>query len=146
MTASPKPGSSFLDGSKEKSMAKNKTFEITLQLAEIEHLFQKPDISPLSEDYQVYSCVAGIEFISNELYANPSHDAVKARLLLPPDQITPGLDGRATAAVARYCQGETARCRSGNPRLTLARNPCPGHGIGGAFRSDQRFALGLSRG
>ena len=36
-------------------MAKNKTFEINLQLAEVDHLFQKPEISPFSEDYQVYN-------------------------------------------------------------------------------------------
>ena len=86
-------------------MAKNKTFEITLQLAEIDHLFQKPDNSPLSEGYQVYSYIAGIEFISNELYADPSPDAVRLKLLLPSEQITPGLEAKIQAGVARYCQG-----------------------------------------
>lgn len=82
-----------------------KPFEITLQLAEIEHLFVKPNISPLSEHYQVYYYTAGIEFISDELYADPSHDSVKLRILLPAAQITHDLQAQTQAAVARYCQG-----------------------------------------
>ena len=86
-------------------MAQKKLFVMTLQLAEINHLFQKPDINPLSDGYQPYSYIAGIEFISNELYANPSYEAVKLRLLLPADQITPELEIKTRAAAARYCQG-----------------------------------------
>lgn len=86
-------------------MAHHKVFEITLQLIEIEHLFRKPEISPLSQEYKVYSYIAGIEYISNELYANPSYEAVKLRLELPADQITPGLAVETRAAIRRYCQG-----------------------------------------
>lgn len=80
-------------------------FEITLQLATVDDLFEKPQISPLSADYRPYSYIAGIEYISNELYADPSPDAVHLRLELPADQVTPDLPARVTAAVDRYCQG-----------------------------------------
>lgn len=86
-------------------MAKDNSFEITLPLAKIDHLFEKPDISPLSDEYHVHSYTAGIEFVSDERYANPSPHAVKLNLLLPSDQISPGLDARVKAGVSRYCRG-----------------------------------------
>ncbi len=86
-------------------MAKNRTFEITLQLADISQLFQKLEISPLSEDYQVYSYIAGIECLANDLYANPSPEAVKLTVLLPAEKITHELEAKVKAGVARYCQG-----------------------------------------
>ncbi len=86
-------------------MANRKVFEITLKLTEIEYLFQKPEISPLSENYRVYSYIAGIEYISNELYADPSPNAIRLNLLLPAEQITPDLEAKTEAGVARYCQG-----------------------------------------
>lgn len=85
-------------------MAKDKIFAIAFQLQEIDHLFEKPNISPLSKDYQVYSYIAGIEYISNELYANPSYDSVKLNLSLPADKITPELETETSAAVVRYCE------------------------------------------
>jgi len=86
-------------------MAKNTKYEITLELENLEHLFENPGISPFSDKYKVYSYIAGIEFIANELYANPSHDAVKLNLILPPEQITSELASQAKAAVNRYCLG-----------------------------------------
>lgn len=89
-------------------MARDRPFEVTLQLTEIDHFFRRPDISPLSDDYHPYSYTAGIEFISDELYADPSHGAVKLKVLLPEEQITPGLQARVEAAVVRYCAGRLA--------------------------------------
>lgn len=89
----------------EKLMAQKKTLEITLELQDINYLFQKPDISPFSRHYKPYSYIAGIEFVANELYADPAYDAVKLELQLSPELIKPGLEEETQAAAARYCSG-----------------------------------------
>ena len=43
--------------------------------------------------------------VSDELYADPSHDAVKLQLQLPSEQITTDLEARTRAGVSRYCRG-----------------------------------------
>ena len=63
-----------------------------------------PEISPFSEDYQVYSATSGIEFIVNEMRANLSHKRVEATVVLPADQITPDLEAQTCEAVRRYCR------------------------------------------
>jgi hypothetical protein len=80
-------------------------YNVILQLGDVEHLFSKPDVSPLSDDYREYSYTSGIEFIANELYANPSYDKVKATLLLPASSLESGLDEKVKEAVRRYCRG-----------------------------------------
>jgi len=45
---------------------------VTLNYKSIHGLFRMPDVSPFSEDYQVYSAASGIEFIVNEMRANSS--------------------------------------------------------------------------
>lgn len=80
-------------------------YEVVLQLGDIEHLFTKPDLSPLSDAYQAYSYTSGLEFIADELYANPSYDTVKATILLPVESIESSLDSTAKEAVRRYCRG-----------------------------------------
>lgn len=85
-------------------MSAQKTYDITLRLNDIHHLFEKPDLSPFSDEYMMYSYTAGIEFIANELYANPSYRAVKATIVLPGDKVEPGLANRTQDAVKRYCQ------------------------------------------
>jgi hypothetical protein len=78
---------------------------LSLRLGDIQDLFAKQDLSPLSDDYQEYSYISGIEFIANELYAHPSYAAVKVTILLPGSSIDPGLEDRAKNAVKRYCWG-----------------------------------------
>jgi hypothetical protein len=80
---------------------------VTLDYKDIAWLFRLPDITPFSEDFQVYSATYGIEFIVNELRANSSLKRVEATILLPPDQITPDLEGRTREAVRRYCQARS---------------------------------------
>ncbi len=80
-------------------------YETTLQLADIEDFFHKPDISPFSHDYRVYSYTSGIEYLAKELYANPSLKKVRVTLLLPTDKIQPGLEQQTQEAVLRYCSG-----------------------------------------
>jgi hypothetical protein len=78
-------------------------FRVTLDYKDINWLFSKPDVSPFSDDFHEYSTTPGIEFICNELYANPSLKRVETTILLPPEQITPSLEQRTREATRRYC-------------------------------------------
>lgn len=80
-------------------------YDVVLQLGDIGHMFAKPEVSPLSEDYREYSYTSGVEFIADELYAKPSYDKVQVTILLPTDGIEPGLDARVQKAIGRYCRG-----------------------------------------
>ena len=80
-------------------------YNIVLELGDIGHLFTKPDISPLSDDYQKYSYTSGLEFIADELYANPRYSSIKATIRLPSSNLEPGLEEKIGAAVRRYCKG-----------------------------------------
>jgi hypothetical protein len=80
---------------------------VTLRYKDIGWLFRLSDITPFSEDFQVYSTTYGVEFIVNELRANSSLKRVEATILLPPDQITPDLEQRTREAVRRYCQARS---------------------------------------
>lgn len=85
-------------------MKNHGAYEKTLYLADIEHFFCKPDISPFSHDYREYSYTSGIEYLAKELYANPSlHKELYVTLLLPPAKIEPGLEQQTQEAVRRYC-------------------------------------------
>ena len=80
-------------------------YSIVLQLGDIGHLFTKPDMSPLSDDYQEYSYTSGLEFIADELYANSSYSQVKATIVLPVEEVEPGLESRVREGVKRYSLG-----------------------------------------
>jgi hypothetical protein len=80
---------------------------VTLRYKDISWLFRLPDITPFSEDFEVYSTTYGIEFIVNELRANSSLKRVEATILLPPEQITPDLEPRTREAVRRYCRARS---------------------------------------
>jgi hypothetical protein len=80
-------------------------YNVILQLGDIEHLFTKPDVSPLSDDYREYSYTSGVEFIADELYANSSYNRVDATVILPVDRVEPGLEDQVREGVRRYCRG-----------------------------------------
>jgi hypothetical protein len=80
-----------------------KVLRVTLQYTDINSLFERPDISPFSEDFSEYSTVSGIEHICGELQANPSLKRMEATILLPPEQITHSLEQRTREAIRRYC-------------------------------------------
>ena len=84
-------------------MADRRVFRVTLRYGNINSLFEKPDISPYSEDFQEYGTVPGIEYIYNELQANPALKRVETTIMLPPEQITPDLEKSTREAVRRYC-------------------------------------------
>jgi hypothetical protein len=84
-------------------MVDRKVLRVKLRYKDINSLFERPDISPFSEDFSEYSTVSGIEHIYGELQANPSLKRVEATILLPPGQITPSLEQRTREAIRRYC-------------------------------------------
>lgn len=84
-------------------MADRNVFRVTLEYADINWLFNQPDVSPFSPNFHDYSTVPGLEYMSNELYANPSLKRVEATILLPPEQITPDLEQQTSLAIRRYC-------------------------------------------
>ena len=84
-------------------MADRGLLRVTLEYKDIGWLFKQPDVSPFSEDFQEYSTTAGLEYLCNEVYANPSLKRVEATVLLPPERITPDLEQRTREAVRRYC-------------------------------------------
>ena len=84
-------------------MADRKVLLVTLRYTDINSLFDKPDVSPFSENFHEYSTLAGIEHIYGELQANPSLKRVETTILLPPEQITPHLEERTREAIRRYC-------------------------------------------
>jgi hypothetical protein len=86
-------------------MNRNKVYETTLYLDNIEHFFSKPDLSPLSDQYREYSHTSGIEYLAKELYAQPSIKEVRVNIVLPADKIVPDLEQKTKAAVLRYCRG-----------------------------------------
>ena len=95
-------------------MKNNGEYETTLHLADIEHFFCKPDISPFSHDYREYSYTSGIEYLAKELYANPSfHKELCVTLLLPPAKIEPGLEQKTQEAVQRYCSSRVKEVEQG---------------------------------
>jgi hypothetical protein len=78
-------------------------YQAELHLRKIDDLFESPDVSPMSDDYQVYSYTSGIEFVAKELAAHRQLRAVDLTLLLPATQIEPNLESRTRAAIQRYC-------------------------------------------
>jgi hypothetical protein len=53
-------------------VADRNVLRVTLEYTDINWLFSQPDVSPFSANFHEYSTTPGIEFICNELYANPS--------------------------------------------------------------------------
>ena len=73
-----------IEGRRWIQVADRKVLRVTLRYTDINSLFDKPDVSPFSEDFHEYSTVAGIEHIYGELQANPSLKRVETTILLPP--------------------------------------------------------------
>lgn len=90
-------------------MAARPIYEVTLHLHDIREVFHQPAADPFSERFTHHSYTSGIEFIANELAASRSKKPVRATLVLPPDQIGPGLEERTRAAVRRYCRSQLVK-------------------------------------
>jgi hypothetical protein len=81
---------------------REKTYELTLHLQDIIHLFEEPDLTPFSDYYQPYSFKTGMDYIVGELYANPGVSKIKLTVILPPDRISPGLLEKTCRAIEKY--------------------------------------------
>jgi hypothetical protein len=84
-------------------VADRRVLRVTLRYSDIDWLFDTPDVSPFSEDFNEYSTLPGIEHIYNELQANPALKRVETTIVLPPEQITPNLEPSTREAIRRYC-------------------------------------------
>lgn len=84
-------------------VAERRVLRVTLRYSDIDWLFDTPDVSPFSEDFNEYSTLPGIEHIYNELQANPALKRVETTIVLPPEQITPQLEPSTQEAIRRYC-------------------------------------------
>jgi hypothetical protein len=92
-------------------VADRNVLRVTLEYTDINWLFSQPDVSPFSANFHEYSTTPGIEFICNELYANPSLKRVETTILLPPDEITPDLEQQTREAIRRYCLARSQEMR-----------------------------------
>ena len=106
-------------------MADRRVLRVTLRYTDINSLFDKPDVSPFSEEYNEYYTTSGIEHIYGELQANPSLKRVEPTILLPREQITPTLEQRTREAIQRYCLARSREVgqseRALRARVALAR-------------------------
>jgi hypothetical protein len=84
-------------------VAERGVLRLTLRYGDVNSLFEKPDVSPFSKDFLEYGTVPGVEYIYNELLANPALKRVETTIVLPPDQITPDLERSTREAIRRYC-------------------------------------------
>jgi len=82
---------------------KRDVLRVTLNYKDINGLFSLPNVSPFSDDFQMYSATSGIEFIVNEMRANGRLRRVETTILLPVEKITHDLERQTLAAVRRYC-------------------------------------------
>jgi hypothetical protein len=88
-------------------LADRGVLRLTLRYADINSLFEKSDVSPFSDDFLEYGTVPGVEYIYNELQANPTLKRVETTIVLPPEKITPDLERSTTEAIRRYCQARS---------------------------------------
>ena len=84
-------------------VGRNNVLRVKLEYTDINWLFDQPDVSPFSANFHEYSTTPGLEYICNELYANPSLKKVETTILLPPEHITADLEQRTRQAIQRYC-------------------------------------------
>ncbi|MGQ0571912.1 MAG: hypothetical protein ACT4P5_20600 [Armatimonadota bacterium] len=91
--------------------------DMTLRLRTINHLFEAPDISPLSDDFQPYSSKAGIDYVLGELYAHPSTDRINLTVLLPRESVTEDLQQRTQQAVRRFTDARAQHVQHDSNRI-----------------------------
>lgn len=76
--------------------------QITLQLQNIQELFDIPDTTPFSDDYKIYSNKPAINFVVEKLYAHRKSKNVLLKIFMPAEQIKSGLDKETEDAIKRY--------------------------------------------
>lgn len=91
-------------------MAKD-PLRVTLRLKSIDDLFDEPDLSPFDPYYAQYSFAAGMDYLVGEMQRSPGAKRTELTVLLPPDQIDPGLEERTRVAIDRYATAWGASAR-----------------------------------
>lgn len=82
-------------------MADPNTYDITLHLDDIRHLFQAPELDPFTgQDYSI----PGLEQIINELKPKSLRRQVRTLVLLPKKHLSRNIEQASRAAVQRYCE------------------------------------------
>ncbi len=82
-------------------MARERRYDITLHLENLEQFFRVPEPDPFDPQVRFSS---GLDTIIGELKPAALIKKVRARIILPPDQITPDVEQKLREALTRYCQ------------------------------------------
>jgi hypothetical protein len=99
--ATPKAAAATADG----------VLRVTLRLKTIEALFEDPDLSPFDPYYAPYSFAAGMDYLVGEMQLAPRATRTELTILLPPEQIEPGLEARTRVAIGRYAEAWASQAR-----------------------------------
>ena len=91
------------------SFRRRRDVEITLPLPALENLFVAPALDPLSPEYETYGDRSGVDLIASRLRTERRSSEIRATIELPADAIEPGVEQKATDAVARYCRVKLKR-------------------------------------
>jgi hypothetical protein len=89
-------------------MAKERCYDITLQLDNLAQFFAVPEPDPFDRQARF---ATGLETIINELKPKGLMREVRTTIVLPADQITPAADVRLREALTRYCRHHTRQNR-----------------------------------
>lgn len=83
-------------------MSEPDALDVTLRLRSLDELFSPPDTTPFSEDYQVHSYTSGIEFIVDELSADPTRHRLHVTLVVAGVHDAEETAREVESAVRRY--------------------------------------------
>jgi hypothetical protein len=90
----------ILNGIFNLSMANSTPHEIPLRLADIQHLFHRPEADPFAGTYDELS---GMQQILEELEIIKAEQPISATIVLPASQVGEDTAQRCQAAIRRYC-------------------------------------------
>ncbi len=110
----------------DKSAELNTDKTVVLEVDTVDQIFNSFDANPFSDLATAALGEAALERVLTRLQFQPLKDWDNAQLVvrLPPDQITPDLQGRLSQAIDRYCQ---ARIEENDLQVKLGRRQ---HAIG----------------
>lgn len=86
------------------------TIAVTMRLDNLGELFTAPELDPFTEQSRT---TAGVDDLTAHLSARRLRNkpTVQLTIILPPAQVTPGLDAEVRAALGRYCDHEAEQTR-----------------------------------
>ena len=78
--------------------------DLYLPMLRIEHLFEAPQLDPFAPELEAYDPRPGLEQMVRAVQRARRRATVRVTVGLPADVVTPGLEERARAALARECR------------------------------------------